>query len=53
VWVAVFGSRTVTRINAEANQVVAEIEVGNQPSAILASGTDVWVEQRRQHRSAD
>jgi ABC-type transport system substrate-binding protein/DNA-binding SARP family transcriptional activator len=43
VWVAVFGSGTVTRINAEANQVVEQIDVGNQPSAILASDTGVWV----------
>jgi YVTN family beta-propeller protein len=43
VWVAAFGSRVITRINAEANQIVGRIEVGNHPAALIAGDTGVWV----------
>ena len=43
VWVANYGSNTVTELNASTGQVVQTISVGSQPSAISSDGTHVWV----------
>jgi len=43
VWVAVSGTRQVDQVSVATNQVVEQIPVGNQPSAITAGYGAVWV----------
>ena len=43
VWVADPGTRSVVRVDAETNRVVARIKVGARPGGIAAGDGLVWV----------
>ena len=46
VWVASSLDRTVTRLDPETGEVVATIEIGNEPQRMAAGGGAVWVSVR-------
>ena len=46
VWVASSLDRTVTRLDPATGEIVATIELGNEPQRLAAGGGAVWVSVR-------
>jgi YVTN family beta-propeller protein len=44
VWVANYGSDTVSRIDPTTNQVIGEVAVGHQPCGLAVGAGSVWVD---------